>query len=116
MLDCVVCRSALRAFEGDSVSDAEFGLVESFGIDDGQLEGLRPQECFVLGYELADISRRVDESNKGFSCLFHAENRQRISNALIKRNRRFKMEWMESDASESWMMLTVLRNTQRDKP
>jgi len=33
----------------------QFSLMRFFKIDDGELDGLRPQECFVLGYELAQI-------------------------------------------------------------
>ena len=29
--------------------DGDFGLIERFLIDAGQLDGMSPQECFVLG-------------------------------------------------------------------
>jgi hypothetical protein len=43
---------------------AEFGMVRSFDIDDGQLDGLRPQEIFVLGYELALVMQRTGAASR----------------------------------------------------
>lgn len=85
---------------------AEFGLVKSFGIDNGELDGLRPQECFVLGYELAMIDALLKEP-KGFNRPVHAHNKERIEKACRDANRPFILRWMEGDSSESWMQLDV---------
>ena len=55
----------------------EFGLVKSFDVDHGELDGLRPNECFVLGYELAVIDELL-KGDESISRPIHAENRQRI--------------------------------------
>lgn len=41
--------------------DAEYGLVFDFGIDGHQLDGLTPQEIFVLGFEMAQIWERLSD-------------------------------------------------------
>lgn len=86
--------------------DKEFGLIERFFIDDGELEGLTPQECFVLGYEMAEVSALADK-DEGFQKMVHAQNNQRLKAALAKRGREFSFVWMEGDRSESWQTLTV---------
>ena len=88
------------------VAVAEFGLVKSFNIDDGQLDGLRPQECFVLGYELGEIDRLVIR-DEPISRPVHKENRERIEKSCHDAGREFTLEWMENDVSESWMWLDV---------
>lgn len=85
---------------------AEFGLIKSFQIDDGQLDGMTPQQCFVLGYELA----QVDEQGKGhigFERPVHADNHERIEKSLKDAGRMFSFTWLEGDSSESWMDLRV---------
>lgn len=86
---------------------ADFGIVESFNIDDGQLDGLTPQQCFVLGYELADLSRQAELDPAGFGGPVHAINRDRIQAAMYKRNRKCGFAWSGDDKSESWLQLWV---------
>lgn len=85
---------------------AEFGLVKSFDIDNGELDGLRPKDCFVLGYELAQIDALL-ESGVELSRPIHAENRERIDKSCANAGRQYKISWMPGDSSESWMMLHV---------
>lgn len=88
---------------------ASFGLIRPFDIDDGQLDGLTPQQCFVLGYELAQIDHRLTMPDAIEGQLVHAENRDRIEGACVKANRPHKLTWMEGDLSESWMTLDVAK-------
>jgi hypothetical protein len=85
---------------------AAFGLVKPFGIDDGELDGLSPQQCFVLGYELAQIDAALEAGNV-ISKLVHAANRERISKACRDAGVPFTLEWCKDDTSESWMILEV---------
>lgn len=64
----------------------EYGLVEPFDIDNGQLEGLTPQKCFVLGYELAQLSAEW-EAGESPKKPVHPENRERLQAAAEKRGR-----------------------------
>lgn len=89
------------------MTDANYGCIEPFNIDDGQLDGETRQQCFVLGYELADLSRRAELDLNGFGGPVHALNRERIEAAMKKRNRDCKLSWDNSDQSESWMQLWV---------
>lgn len=85
---------------------ADFGLVKSFGIDGGELDGLRPKDCFVLGYELAQI----DELLKATSEIrqpVHADNRTRIQSACEDAGRPYRLAWLPGDVSESWLLLEV---------
>lgn len=86
---------------------AEFGLIESFGIDGDELNGMTPQQVFVLGYELADISRRAEFSSEGWSQPVQSANADRIRRALGKRGREWRFVWPKDDRSESWVDLFV---------
>lgn len=88
---------------------AEFGLVKSFDIDNGELDQLRRKDCFVLGYELAQVDS-VLKTNDELQQLIHAENRERISKSCRDAKRQFKISWMPGDPSESWLMLHVAPN------
>lgn len=85
---------------------AEFGLVKSFGIDNGELDGLSPQECFVLGYELAHVDQLLKATN-GIRQPVHAENRVRFESACKDAGRPHRLTWLPGDASESWLLLEV---------
>lgn len=85
---------------------AEFGLVKSFCIDNGELDGLTPQECFVLGYELAQIDAEL-KAGGAIRKPVHAANRERIEASCLDAKRQFALEWLPGDESESWMLLEV---------
>ena len=84
-------------------------LLESFEIDDGQLDGLTHQECFVLGYELSQVSHKASSDPDEFRVLIHSENLSRVELALVKRNRTHSTTWMRNDLSEGWLELLVYK-------
>ena len=88
--------------------EAEFGSCESFGIDDGQLDDLSPQECFVLGYELSTIAQLAVSNLDRQEHTVHSHNMDRIESFLRARGRTWRWTWPEDDRSESWVYLTVL--------
>lgn len=87
-----------------------FGLIRSFDIDNDELAALTPQECFVLGYELAQIDQLL-ESSRPIHRIVHADNADRIAKACTNAGRRYKLAWLSGDASESWMILDVAPET-----
>lgn len=89
------------------MSDENYVLLESFQIDDGELDGMSPQECFVLGYELATISKRAEVDPSEWRTLMHADNQKRVATALVKRSRPHLITWMRNDISEGWVELLV---------
>ena len=81
---------------------AEFGLMESFEIDDGQLDNVSRTDAFAMGVEWQMFRTRL-ESGRPFSTLVIAENAERLTK-LAERSRRF----VESrPASGGWASLTV---------
>jgi hypothetical protein len=92
------------------VSDHQFECVEPFGIDNGELTELSPQECFTLGVEwqmvMADANRP-----EPFARPIHLQNRDRLAEALSKRGRKFSVSFMHDDPSESWLWLNVEATT-----
>lgn len=84
----------------------EFGLLKSFDIDNGELDGLTAQEIFVLGYELAQIDSQLEQPD-GISQMVHADNQSRIEKACKDAERPYRLNWMQGDQSESWMQLEV---------
>lgn len=89
------------------MAEKEFGLEESFNIDDGQLEGMTPQEIFVLGYELGAISLEAEHNHENFHRLAHIDNQGRIEKALTKRDRQFDVKFSHDDQSERWFEVYV---------
>lgn len=85
---------------------AEYGLLKPFDIDQGELQQLSQQECFVLGYELADIDHLL-KSPHLISKPVHADNKDRIEKACKEAGRKYVLQWMQNDPSESWMQLEV---------
>jgi hypothetical protein len=93
-----------------SDDNGNYVLLESFGIDNGELDEMTPQECFVLGYELSQVSRRAETDRTEFRMLIHAENQARIALALVKRNRPHVITWMRNDLSEGWLEILVYQS------
>ena len=88
---------------------AEFGLIKSFHIDDGELDGHSPQECFVLGYELAQIDQLL-KATSGIHQPVHPANQARIESACEDAGRPCRLVWLPGDVSESWLLLEVPPN------
>jgi len=65
---------------------AEYTLVEPFDIDDGSLNSLSKQECFVLGVEWASIRARLLAGER-FVDLCHESNAQRIEKMAERHGR-----------------------------
>jgi len=87
---------------------SEFGLIKSFSIDNGELDGLSAQECFVLGYELAQVDQLLS-SGQPIRQPVHADNQCRIESSCRDAGREYKLTWMLGDESESWMLLDVAK-------
>lgn len=86
-----------------------FELQKSFGIDHGELDGLSAQQCFVLGYELAQVERLLSQDTS-IRKPINADNRLRIEAACRESGRKYQISWMPGDQSESWMLLDAPRN------
>ncbi len=84
----------------------EFGLVKSFDIDNGELDEMSPQQCFVLGFELAQVDELLKQKS-AISRPVHAENQRRIEKSCQDAGRRFRLNWMPADPTESWLQLEV---------
>lgn len=76
----------------------------SMEIDDGQLDGLTPQECFLLGYEYATITANI-RAGEPFESLVNADNSDRIKLFCRSVDARYSMEWNRRDQSEGWKFL-----------
>jgi hypothetical protein len=88
---------------------SNFKLKKSFGIDNGELDECSRQQCFVLGYELAQIDHLL-ESDAEIHKPVHAANRQRIEAACLDAKRTHQLTWLPGDLSESWLLLEVPRS------
>lgn len=83
---------------------ADWGMVESFHIDNGELDGLSLHQAFVLGVEWQMVYEKL-QSGKGFRQAIRAENEQRIC-ALLERNGR---EFACICSHDDWRDLRVSR-------
>lgn len=84
----------------------EFGLIRPFDIDHGELDGMSPQEVFVLGYELAQIDHLIEE-REPFVRLAHAANLGRIKSECDRHAANLIVTWPHDDSSESWVNIEV---------
>lgn len=83
--------------------DREYSLLEPFYIDNGELEGLSPQECFVLGVEWQMVVDLADKP-EGFGRPVQEANVWRISKALQLRGRKFQFK---HSGCGNWVELVV---------
>lgn len=88
------------------MADATWGDCEPFGIDHGELDGLTPAECFVLGVEWQMIAALAGKPD-GFTRTAHRDNQERLEAILNRRLRNYRFTFMSDDVSETWMTLTV---------
>lgn len=65
--------------------DGDFGLIDSFHVDNGELDGLTPQLIFVLGCELGAMLEKIDRDFVPFEMMFHSDNEIRFRKILDKR-------------------------------
>ncbi len=93
---------------------ADFELFKQFGIDNGELDDIPKHECFVLGYELAQIDHLL-ELPAAFEKPVHAHNQARIVEACDEADRGFTLDWMKEDPSEEWMWLSVSAKPAEDE-
>jgi len=65
---------------------AEYELVQSFWVDDGELDGISKPECFVLGFEFCLVLADLD-TGREFYRPIHEANAERIERACNERGR-----------------------------
>lgn len=61
-------------------------LEEPFDVDDGELDGLTPQQCFTLGVEWSNIRAAADSDRLDDPFLIHELNVPRIK-AIARRRK-----------------------------
>lgn len=83
----------------DSLPD-DMTLAEDFWIDDGQLDGLTPQQCFVLGVEYETIARLLRKPRKQFFKVIHSTNERRLLRLAEKLGRKVTSRWLNDDWCE----------------
>lgn len=87
------------------MADKKWGLVKSFSVDNGELDGVQRNECFVLGYELRWIDELLTKP-EAIDRPVHALNRERIEASCRDSGREWNLTWT-GDAAEEWMRLVV---------
>lgn len=89
--------------------DANFGLVDSFDIDNGELDGFEKNVCFVLGCEWQNVISTVDlNKDRALNFTVHSANKDRLQAAMERRKRATVWVWPSDDRSEEWVYLEVL--------
>ena len=86
--------------------DVDYGLVEPFGIDDGSLDGLSPQECFTLGVEWEMFRQRLKAEETAFQEQVHSANAGRMQAMCQRHGRTCTRHWLHEDYAE-WCVLHV---------
>lgn len=85
------------------MSNGEFEMVFDFGIDDGSLDGLPPQMCFVLGYEIG-VARQAllssQEERSGFGLMIHSVNSERVERLVAEMGAVCEVKLIHDDWAE----------------
>lgn len=89
------------------MASIDFTPEFDFQIDDGQLDGLTPQQCFVMGCELKQILLIAETVDNPIGRPVRALNADRIRRACEHYGREYKLEWMRDDKAEYWMWLEI---------
>lgn len=71
---------------GSRPGDSDFELIESFDIDDNQLDGIRPQVVFSLGVEWEMVRQELD-TGREVNRTIHVENTERFRAMCFRRGR-----------------------------
>jgi hypothetical protein len=84
---------------------AKFGLIEPFHIDNGQLDGYTPQECFTLGVEWQKYWQFALNHDTGLSLppgphLLNSANLQRVLGLLQAHSVPFTHRLVNDDWAE----------------
>lgn len=82
----------------------EGGLVQSFEIDDGSLDGVNPVQAFTLGVEWHIVYQAILDESPVISCSIHAENADRILSMLKSNGYRVRL----TPEKDGWMGLTAV--------
>ncbi len=88
------------------MSDQEFRPIRTFHIDNGELGDASQQQCFVLGYELAQVDAAI-ESGAAMSRPIHAANKDRVFDHAKSHGRYVQISYMHDDRSESWVQFDM---------
>lgn len=78
--------------------NVEYEFFESFEIDDGELEGISQEECFVLGAEFMQRLQEIKEGKQELRFPIHNNNTNRIGNTA----KRFGYEIQTTKVDEDW--------------
>lgn len=94
--------------ETDTFPDGdEYELVQAFDIDDGELDGLSPQQCFVLGVEY-ESCRQLIIAGKLFTKTIHSANAERLSR--ISAALTYQAKWLNDD----WIQISRIAQEPKD--
>lgn len=85
--------------------DANFDLCEPFDIDNGELDGLTPQECFVLGVEWCQFWKLLDDGT-AFELTVHERNASRLQALAVRHKRDCSVHWIHEDHA-GWRLIRV---------
>ncbi len=81
-----------------------WGLVEPFDVDNGQLDGLTLGQAFSLGVEFSMVREKLKQG-KPFRTLVVDRNVERIVK-MVERHGHF-CEWNKIDTCPEWVALNV---------
>lgn len=84
----------------------EYELIEPFDIDDGQLDGVRPQVVFSLGVEWEMLRQELD-AGREMKRTIHAENLARFVKMCERRGRACVVGEMDSEYANEWASISV---------
>lgn len=88
--------------------DGEFRMLDSFQIDNGELDGFERHVCFVLGCEWQQVVSCVDQNpDRELNFTVHLANKDRLQAAMDRRKRPCVWRFPHNDVSEDWVFMEV---------
>lgn len=97
-------------------SQNEWGLVELFGIDGGELTGLTPEQGFVLGVEWEMFRRQLlalSEAHGSVSLQAPLHDANKIRCQQMAQRSGFHVSFVDEQEFEGWTTIVVRRGRRR---
>lgn len=85
--------------------EGEWHCKHPFGIDTGELDGIPPHECFVLGVEWQMLFAQLESEEHTFTRMIHEQNAMRLAALCKQLGRKCKLQSLDKSG---WYEIEVL--------
>lgn len=77
-----------------------YNLIDSFNVDNGELSGFTPTQCFTLGVEWQIFRQKLLTEPRPFKMMIQADNQKRLELLTISHKRKARVVWIHDDFNQ----------------